>query len=344
MKKAIALVLSILSVVLLYCGCARMAAEHSIPDSSDNVANIEPSIPEASAEEPVIPTPTPAASTTAPEPRGTATNTPSISEEFNTENEEPNSFNAIISAISVDGIVDNGLLIGATKDGSWHTMEDLGLPEHIRKVHGGFLIGASEDGPWYTMEELGLSKNILENPDIPYARGGETYYLYSKNGCVGTVVGEKPILHLNIGGLEKVFNVKFTPIEANESYLIGITGDWNPLPRRPSQTKDMDFLVDLDGDGKQEHFRFTSKKSEKPNGTDIMMAIYTDDKSKPVAETMVVYNLVKGAKYDISTMDLNGDGILEIITMHLGSSYVAVSVYEFKNNNLQEVLSSYTGN
>jgi len=105
----------------------------------------------------------------------------------------------------------------------------------------------------------------------------------------------------------------------------------------------MDFLVDLDGDGKQEHFRFTSKKSEKPNGTDIMMAIYTDDKSKPVAETMVVYNLVKGAKYDISTMDLNGDGILEIITMHLGSSYVAVSVYEFKNNNLQEVLSSYTG-
>lgn len=165
MKKAIALVLSILSVVLLYCGCARMAAEHSIPDSSDNVANIEPSIPEASAEEPVIPTPTPATPT--PEPSLTATDSPSSSpEETHVGNEEPNPYNAIIRSVGSNGEVYRGLLIGATTDGSWHTIDELCLPE-----------------------------DLSETPDIPYARGGETYHLYSKNGYVGSVVGAKPELH-----------------------------------------------------------------------------------------------------------------------------------------------------
>jgi hypothetical protein len=197
------------------------------------------------------------------------------------------------------------------------------------------LIGGTENGVW--IDAAAAAARLS---------GGETYFLYSPAGLVGTAVGTRPAMEEICGQ----FNLQWDPPPSATS-LIGLGGDWNALPRTPEDpaissfptyvTVAGDWLasngltapdplrltsvkrVDLDGDGTWEAIISASRLSENTlhdvSAGDFSMVLLLRE---AIPDTIQLagdfYPEAKSLAFPqayefLSILDLSGDGRMEII-------------------------------
>ncbi len=226
-------------------------------------------------------------------------------------------------------IIDNELL-GGFKNGKWITKNDF-----IMK-HKGKIIKISE-----------INGDRLENINIPLAKDGDMYKVYHYNKYIGIKRGNNPNFTVD-GYANEIMEMSFKNYKGSYDGLTSICGDWNGIPRKVRVVKENEeYIVDIDGDGKEEKILIEDAKwkektydDEEYEAKGKKIIIYKNGKRITVTKFTIddVYNYV----YDIRIIDLNGDGIMEIIYVLSGHN-TTYGVYEIKNWKPKEVLHNYIG-
>ena len=200
----------------------------------------------------------------------------------------------------------------------------------------GRLLGGIHNGQWIRTYDL-------ESPESELVQGGETYQLYNKDGYVGEDIGSIA----RVEGL--VVSQTLVRMKNGKTAAIAINADWQVLPRisrEIAMNTTFDNIIraeldkrglnsspvnvtnivqcDIEGDGQSEYI-ITAYYNK---GEDIMFSdpgdysIVLVHSEKKDREDEVLYAWVSDdwpfdVVDDTYTMDLNGDGILEIImVMH----------------------------
>lgn len=108
-------------------------------------------------------------------------------------------------------------------------------------------------------------------------------------------------------------------------------------------------VVDLDRDGSPEIFsqvrqgtetQATSSQQRTPTGFASIWMTYKDSKPQVLETTQASVSLLgsQQSPYDLlETLDLNGDGIDEVIAKRTDYEYTGFEIYEYKNNKLEQV-------
>lgn len=197
--------------------------------------------------------------------------------------------------------------------------------------------------------------------------GGERYRFYGFNSMIGEATGGKAKLSEASGS---AWQIEINKPRTSKEDLIGLTGRWNALPRKPQVVKDHGayrgfvsavlkqhgiktapvhitraIRVDLDGDGKQEEIvSATCPRLAKDEG-EAMMSSRKGDYSFILVRSRsggkTVSTLLDGAYWfepgststvnEIGgTLDLNGDGKLEIIERTHYYEGGGARIYEFR--------------
>ena len=229
------------------------------------------------------------------------------------------------------------------------------------------LFGGTINGKWVDADAM-----------LPHMKGGEMYTLYTREGRVGTARGTRatyeepnpamssPVLHLR---LPKGLNV--------ERCVIGISGDWNALPRAPKWQSTQQKVyqdavrallsqegltgasvnvtavvrVDLEGDGTEEVL--VSATTPRKGYPDSRIAVndYSLVLLRKLVKGKVKTSLIVGEFYRKrekfaapgaftldAMLDVNGDGVMEVI---LGWRYyegIGRSIYEIRGTAARQVL------
>ncbi len=99
------------------------------------------------------------------------------------------------------------------------------------------------------------------------------------------------------------------------------------------------YTMDLDDDGSNEILRIDSKKMD---STQSKISVFIESKNKQYQVCTVTVDGIYTTDYDISALDVNGDGKLELIVLQKDHN-ISASVYEFKNEKVTKVLGYYNG-
>lgn len=220
------------------------------------------------------------------------------------------------------------------------------------------VLGGSKGNKWFSITDFEVKyKDELVKPeeflyeftgneyvDIDLVKGRESYKLYSCEDFISVKNGMKPILSINGHTLDEILNVKLNSFKSEEHIIIGINGEWNALPRIPKELDDKGiYSIDLDNDGKEEILRIQEKLSEEPgykNAKDITLMIEKNGENIIVEESFIDEEYSKD--YRVLTLDLNGDGKLEILSYVTGHN-TSVNVFELNNDVVTPVLGYYNG-
>ena len=205
--------------------------------------------------------------------------------------------------------------------------------------------------------------------------GGETYRLYSMTRFIGTATGSKPE-KIREPGLPE-FVVQMNPAPAPRKEMIAIGGQWNAMPRVPRLAGTdqeiyaevvADFLknkgvknskvkltqvirIDLDGDGVEEVLvtadtydeQLTRNLQKKGSYSLVLLRKVIDGK----VETLVIEEdyFPSTRKYGVphrywvgAVLDVDGDGVMEIVLHAMDYEGVETSVYRVEGDKVTQVL------
>lgn len=241
----------------------------------------------------------------------------------------------------------------------------LAVGEHF--PDSGMLLGGVRGGKWVEQGKL-----------APSLRGGEKYRFYSLSGPVGTRTGGKPA-----GGepLPEQMFVPMKPALKIGADAVGLTGGWNPMPRpvRAQSTRQQVYVdalaaflrskglqnprlnltqvlrVDLEGDGNEEVLLsavtpdYDVAEARKDDYTVILLRKLVggevrthllDGRFFPTAGGQ----MTGGNRVSIAgVLDLNGDGVLEIVTEYVGYEENGYEVFTVKGTRAARVLTAGIG-
>lgn len=117
----------------------------------------------------------------------------------------------------------------------------------------GYLFGGYYNDEWYTLEDFEIYE-INNRKTIDLVKGDETYTVCSRDKVIGKFNGNYPVhdIDYTAGVKFDTFNYDMSQFE-DYKLIVGVSGDWNPLPRVPEITDDgKTITLDIDGDGKKE--------------------------------------------------------------------------------------------
>lgn len=196
----------------------------------------------------------------------------------------------------------------------------------------GYLFGGYYDGEWYLLEDFEVDSDYK----IPLVAGKEVYNLCSLNTIIGRFETGYPEYHTDYsaGGEFDTFNYS---IDWFRDYplFVGVSGDWNPLPRIPEYDVDMSwFTIDIDGDGDTEVLEFrTSSDSDTLKNSWYLITDIGESK---------VFELYDDEWLDLMFADLNGDDVLELIYAG-GMHWTSMGVKQFVEGEFVNIGSLYIG-
>jgi hypothetical protein len=206
-------------------------------------------------------------------------------------------------------------------------------------------------------------------------RGGETYRLYTMTRFIGTASGGKPEKSGSPGLPEYV--VPITPLPVGQEEIVAIGGQWNALPRVPRLVSAdqgiykeavADFLkkkgmknpkvkitqvmrIDLDGDGVEEVLvtadtyaqKLYPHLQEKGNYSLVLLrkVIHGKVENLVIAEDYFPSNLEYGVPMRFwvgAVLDVDGDGVMEIVLHAMYYEGGGTSVYRVEGNKVKKVL------
>lgn len=229
----------------------------------------------------------------------------------------------------------------------------------------GLLIGGSHNQLWKTTDEIEM---LIE--------GGESYTLYSKDSELGVAQGS-----LVVYGEPN--EVEMIDILSGNPYLVAVSSDWAALPRTIEKqsndqqiyndifqtlleensinveevTIDQNYRIDLEGDGVDEVLLTVSNMDFDSNGFGYEMDTYSgiilrkiidgEVKNLLIKSTYSIYNEDSLNFSDVhqvlAVIDLNGDGVLEIVVESRYYEGFYYTVYELVNHIPTEVLVNGAG-
>ncbi|MDF2521415.1 MAG: hypothetical protein K0R84_2043 [Clostridia bacterium] len=213
------------------------------------------------------------------------------------------------------------------------------------------VLGGSSEDKWYRVTEFNIEidgksyskQDFLENDklngsevDIDLVKGGESFKLYSGSKMVSEAKSDKkPSLYVSQASAQESLMLDITPFEAEPGFLIGVSGDWEVQPRPLKVIEEnKQYSVDMDGDGKEEIIQLKEKASEE------MLELYLIHGSYDTLIQEIAY--VKAEDVNVLTLDLNGDGSLELITQH-GGPAGWIGVFELIGDSVSQALSFDSG-
>ncbi len=199
------------------------------------------------------------------------------------------------------------------------------------KTFEGYLFGGYTDGKWYQLDDFKINKNKR----IDLVSGKEVYKICSIDKLLGDYSCKYPKYSIDYSAGWKFDTFNYSMGKYNNYCLIvGVSGDWNPLPRIPKKNKDgTEYLIDIDGDGVME--KFVSKKS---NDDLEKNDWYLETKKKK----SIVFEGSEMEWLDFMFADLNGDNIMELIFIG-GAHWTSMGIMEYKNNEFQFINDLYIG-
>lgn len=235
----------------------------------------------------------------------------------------------------------------------------------------GYLFGGTVNGKWVDGDHM-----------VKYVKGGEQYRIYAFSRFLGTGVGKKAVVDNGPPASSPSVDVAEAKGVKDEKGAIAISGDWNALPRVPKEQSTTQqayidavhaFLaqkglpnapanitrvlrVDLEGDGKDEVLISATTPRMKQTVVDAQKGDYSFVMMRKVVNGQVKTSTIDGEFYPKDTyanapniytlegaLDVNGDGVLELI---LGWHYYegsGRSIYQIDGLKVKEVLSAGEG-
>jgi len=230
----------------------------------------------------------------------------------------------------------------------------------------GFCIGFTEGSEWID--------TYLDFPDGDY-----TFEFWSQTENVGTLSGN---FFLDDVTEAAFFDVSDGDIDSDSAEpLIGIIGDFNPIPSQPEMLDDLPdgsidlledaladefpddsigeildiYSIDLDGDESSETIVLTEISgsfydgyNEEPgDGMDWVAFMISDTGDKPDVQVMdtevYIFDYFAFGDTLAAFFDLNDDGVMEVIVYEEYYEWTTVTVYEFDGDTIREVLISGYG-
>ncbi|MGE5327888.1 MAG: hypothetical protein ACM3KR_00065 [Deltaproteobacteria bacterium] len=231
--------------------------------------------------------------------------------------------------------INHGYILGGSKDGKWYSLEDFDVKYKDK-------ITKSKDFNVYCEKTDGAENDLL--------KGNEDYKIYSDNKFINTTRGIKQYISRWESSGELYQEVEVKPFKAKEGLVIAVNGEWNALPRVPDVFSDRtEYVIDIDNDEKNELIKIEKKntgKVEEGNGYKIeekkvTSYIEKDGKKITIHDNLLLDGIYE-ADYKVYTMDLNGDGKLEIVTEVDGHN-TSISVFEMKDGKVVPVFGYYMG-
>jgi hypothetical protein len=241
-------------------------------------------------------------------------------------------------------------------------------PVSVVDVNAGYLIGSASNG-----------KYLDGVHTASYLKGGETYKLYNLNTSVGSAKGSKPEIMDGPCSNTIEIHIDYSPPDDNK--IIGIAGNWDAFPKtfkidtaapqtyiditralikesgvNPSNFELTQLIVtDLENDGIEEVLINASFYSSQPGFSgepDNFAVIFLRKIINGKVETFLLNSFfitenIESAityQYNIAAvLDIDGDGNYEIITTDEFYEGYGISVFGFKKNNIELLLSTGCG-
>jgi hypothetical protein len=151
--------------------------------------------------------------------------------------------------------------------------------------------------------------------DMGGIKGGETYRLFSQQGAVGTGTGGH-LTYRCSATASVFFEVAIKPSsKEGQGWRYAIGGDWDVLPRVARREKANKWLIDVDGDGKDEVVRVAAKAGKNEEGAPVKVVTHTLEMNgkKLRLDRTTIGGDYGSQRVDMEVADLNGDGIMDFL-------------------------------
>jgi hypothetical protein len=212
----------------------------------------------------------------------------------------------------------------------------------------GYVLGGYKDGEWYSVADFEydyptdeyFSDEIIANTDL--IKNQDFFKIYSQAGYLDCVTIGEPTYRVSMSTLDGYLKVDFEPIYSEANIMIGINSDsdivFNPITVLDEYT----YEVDINNNGTKdvitiEKTSITEGDSELIRDIKIIANIDKND--------IVFYdaNEIYLADFELLVIDVNDDGIPEIIT-YMGTYYgFWFNVYAYNEASYNQVLHFYSG-
>jgi hypothetical protein len=185
-------------------------------------------------------------------------------------------------------------------------------------------------------------------------KGGESYHLFTREVAVGTGTGSR-ISYRCDGAANDYYEIDIKPAgKEGKAWRYATDGAWNVVPRVAKKVKG-NYVVDVDGDGKDDLLRLTTKKKKgkpaegqgegegeegEPPTKVVTYTLEMNGKKLPVA----TFDLdgVYASEASVELVDLNGDGVLDFVFLVEGHN-TSLSVVDVASGKAADVLGYYSG-
>ena len=244
-----------------------------------------------------------------------------------------NSYHPIVFATNYndENTISNANVIGGSNNGKWFDVEDFDI---------------RCEGKAVTIDDF-FSSSDLQGKEvyIPLVNGNESFKFYSFNKLIAEtkVENKLPKMSVSEASCQEFIDVEVRPFKTDEDLLIGINGDWNPLPSLPKAIDGQyAFSVDMDGDGEDEVVKIVGENEKvlDDNGDIIPGMIKKNIVIEKGDQNTVIENFLyqdSSENFEFFVLDLNGDGKLEVVT-YLSSTAGFLTVFELNDGKANAVL------
>lgn len=205
------------------------------------------------------------------------------------------------------------------------------------------IFGGSKDGKWYNLDDFNLPEDDSQckNFYLALAKGDEVYNLYSKDKFLSSITGNSLRIHYAESSGTHYITQKFDSLHSEEDSIIGVNCDWNALPRIPEIIEPGAYSIDLDNDGEDEVLKITENPDSKTKDITNIQA-FVEKNGDRILELDFNLEDPYTVKYNIFFLDLDGDGIMEMVETTIGHN-ISISVYQLRDSKFSKVVHFYVG-
>jgi hypothetical protein len=231
-----------------------------------------------------------------------------------------------------------------------------GADRGSRSIRQGSALGGSRGGKWFGIGALPMKARLIDDGyssasekeqarnfvTTPLLKGGEDYRFYNAKQYLATVKGQRPLLSYSPASGNRYFGVKLARLSASGRMVIGISGEWDAVPRRPRWANRRRGTVDLDNDGSEETLTIGEAKLVREGEAMTQVKVWVQRGKKRILADSIEVDGTYTDSYELHWIDLDGDGKLELVTATFGHN-TSVTAKVFTGSAFKPVLSYYMG-